>query len=116
MADTDIDHLSERELDALTWQHFFMRPGDRPIDPEGYWSARMGVRMTYPHYANDAVAVSRIEAHLIRRGLTQAYTAILSRLTDNASGDSPAPNTQASLDTRRRAALITALANSDKGD
>lgn len=75
----------------------------------------MGVRMTYPHYANDAVAVSRIEAHLIRRGLTQAYTAILSRLTDNANGsDSPTPNMQASLDTRRRAALITALTSSDK--
>lgn len=114
MAETDIDHLSERELDALTWLQFFMRPGDRPFDSEGYWSSRMGVRMDYPRYTNDASAVSRIEAELTRRGLIQTYTDILQQLTVNSSTGAQDSGNQKTLATRRLAALKTLLDQSNK--
>ena len=113
MSETDLDQLSERELDALTWRHFFMRPGDRPLDSEGYWSARMGVRMVYPHYTSEVSAVSRIESELTRRGLTQAYTENLQLLATNTSTSARDPNGQNTLAVRRLAALKTVNENGD---
>jgi hypothetical protein len=73
MANGDVDQMGEREMDALTWHEFFIRPGDYQMDADGYWSARMGVRMVFPHYATDVAALRKIEAELKRRGLRDAY-------------------------------------------
>ena len=109
--------MSERELDALTWREFFMRPGERQMDAEGYWSARMGVRMVFPRYATDAAAMARIEAELTRRSLRQEYDQALRRY-GAAQSQTPVQDvatdasvSSVSLDQRRRAALQVALAH-----
>lgn len=114
MANQNIDEMTDREADALTWQAFFMRPGERPMDAEGYWSTRLGVRLAYPQYANDAGAASKIEAELARRGLRKVYARVLLEQVgaqpDSASdaaagGDEVLQSIVATPDQRRRAAL-----------
>ena len=121
MADSQIEGLNERELDALTWHEFFMRPGDRQMDAEGYWSSRMGVRLVFPHYANDSVAAARIEAEISRRGLRRQYDQVLQELVESdtsspsavdIAGNSATENVVNSTpDQRRRAALMVVLAH-----
>ena len=118
MADSQIDGLSERELDALTWREFFMRPGDRQMDAEGYWSSRMGVRLVFPHYANDSVAATRIEAEIARRGLRPKYDQVLQGMIGSETSSLSAADTavtsgnaaSATPDQCRRAALMVVLA------
>jgi hypothetical protein len=92
MANGDVDQMGEREMDALTWHEFFMRPGDYQMDADGYWSARMGVRMVFPHYATDVAALRKIEAELKRRGLRDAYIVRLRALVDSGPTTSIAVN------------------------
>src|SRR5690242_9700631 len=120
MADSQIEGLSERELDALTWREFFMRPGDRQMDAEGYWSSRMGVRLVFPHYVNDSVAAARIETEISHRGLRPQYDQVLQEMIasemsslspgDIAGGRAPGNVDNPTPDQRRRAALRVVLA------
>jgi hypothetical protein len=122
MANQNLDEMSERELDALTWQTFFLRPGERPMDAEGYWSQRLGVRLAYPRYANDPGAAARIEIEVLRRGLRSVYVQVLLELVGPQAWLPADPATidetllqeiPATPDQRRRAALKAVNAQPD---
>ncbi len=112
---SEINRLTQREMDALTWQYFYSRPGDRQVDSEGYWSARMGVRMVFPRYSLDAAALHRIETEIDRRGLLNIYLRYVSRATARPDISVTDLSTIAP-DVRQRAALLAVLADAGTRD